>query len=172
MTKRLILITCLAGFLMTLSCSAQRYGSSSHEDSRPRHGVGHKILMYIPNRVFDIFDLVRARLRVGPGLAVGVRATKPVSAFLGSYAAVYVGLPGPRGEPKIPCPIGLESHSGVSVSVADATLGDPIAPNYSPTEIGASVHLLVVGADIDVDPIEAVDLLLGFLFIDLSGDDL
>ena len=26
------------------------------------HGLGHKLLLYLPNRVLDVFDVVRARL--------------------------------------------------------------------------------------------------------------
>jgi len=47
------------------------------------------IICYIPNRVFDILDIVRLRLRVGPGISVGVRATKPVSAFLNLRKATF-----------------------------------------------------------------------------------
>ncbi len=32
------------------------------------------IVLYIPNRVFDILDIIRLRLRVGPGISAGVHA--------------------------------------------------------------------------------------------------
>jgi hypothetical protein len=45
-------------------------------------------------------------------------------------------------------------------------------PGYSWTEIGLSLHLLIIGADVDVDPVEAVDFLAGFLTLDPRHDDL
>jgi len=137
------------------------------------HSFGHKLLLYIPNRIFDALDIVRARVRLGPGLAFGVRATRLTDLYMGSYASVYVGLPGPRQWPKIPWPAGVESRSGLAASLADATVSGPgTGPDYSATEIGGGVHAVLVGAEVGVDPLEALDLVLGVLFIDISGDDL
>ncbi len=172
--RNIFLFITLVVILLALPCQAQQYntGSGDNNYDRQDHSVGHKLLMYIPNRLFDLVDIVRMRLRVGPGLAIGARVTTPVSAYLGSYAAIYAGLPGPRNKPSIPWPVGFESLSGVTLSVADAAIGGPVDPDYSFTEIGASIHLLVVGADLDVDPVEAFDLLAGLLFFDPKGDDL
>lgn len=152
---------------------------SSEEASPPEtvsqpegHGFGHKILFYIPNRLLDVFDFMRLRVRVGPGVAVGVRATKLLSAFIGGYSSIYAGLPGPRLAPVVKWPIGLENYAGVGVSLADATAGGNFGPNYSNTEFEVSVHPLIIGFDIGVDPVEVLDLALGFLFIDIRGDDL
>ncbi len=142
------------------------------EEEQPDHGIGHKLLFYIPNRFLDIFDFVRLRVRVGPGFAFNARATELLSVFLGGYASIYVGLPGPRMEPVVKLPVGIENYSGMSVSVADATTEGKRGPNYSPTEFGAGFLLLIFGPDIGVDPIEVVDLAAGFLFIDIRGDDL
>jgi hypothetical protein len=128
--------------------------------------------MYIPNRLLDVLDVVRLRVRVGPGLAVDARATKVASAFVGSYASVYVGLPGPRNRPLPKLPIGLESRTGVQASVADATISAGLDPDYGPAEIGLGVQALIVGVDVGVEPLEFVDLLAGIFFIDLTGDDL
>jgi hypothetical protein len=68
--------------------------------------------MYLPNRIFDVLDLVRLRVRVGPGLSAGARAG-PAKAFLGAHASVFVGLPGPRQEPRVPLPVGFESVAGL-----------------------------------------------------------
>jgi hypothetical protein len=136
------------------------------------HSFGHKLLFYIPNRFLDTFDFVRLRVRVGPGFALGARVTKPISFFFGGYGSVYVGLPGPRLKPTVKLPIGLENYGGLSLSLLDSTNEGRFAPNYSPTEIGFSWQFLVVGSDVDLDPVEIIDLALGFLFIDIRGDDL
>lgn len=136
------------------------------------HGIVHRLVMYVPNRILDVFDIVRLRVRVGPGLAAGVRATEVASAFVGSYDTVYVGLPGPRNRPLPKSPIGVESRSGVQVSLADASETGGAGPDYGPAEFGAGAQALVVGLDVGIDPVEIVDLLTGFLFIDLRNDDL
>jgi hypothetical protein len=135
------------------------------------HSFGHMLLLYIPNRLLDVFDFARFRVRVGPGFAVGVRATKLVSAFAGGYSSLYVGLPGPRLKPVVKWPIGLENYAGVGLSVADATAGGNFGPDYSNTEIEVSVQAAIIGFDIGVDAVEVLDLALGFLFIDIRGDD-
>ena len=136
------------------------------------HGVIHKVAMYIPNRILDIFDIVRLRVRVGPGVAVDARATQVASVFVGSYGSVYAGLPGPRNRRLPKLPVGFESRSGVQASVADATVEGAVGPDYGPAEIGVGAQLLIVGLDVGVEPLEFVDLLAGLFFIDLRNDDL
>jgi hypothetical protein len=143
-------------------------------ESAPEEGHSFVVgtLLYIPNRIFDLLDIVRFRVRVGPGLGVGARATSVVSAFVGSYATIFAGLPGPRLEPSIPLPVGLESHNGATVSLVDATVDGGIGPDYSSTEFGVSAQLAIVGFDFGIDPLEIVDFLGGILTIDLREDDL
>ena len=136
------------------------------------HGIVHKIVMYVPNRVLDVFDIIRLRVRVGPGLAVDARATKVASAFVGSYTSVYAGLPGPRNRPLPKLPVGFETQTGAQASVVDATVTAGLGPDYGPAEIGLGAQVVIVGFDIGVEPLELVDLLAGFFFIDLTHDDL
>ena len=134
-------------------------------------GFMHGVLMYLPNRIFDVFDIVRARVRLGPGLGIGVRATELADVYLGSYVTVWVGIHGPRRETKIPWPVGLESKSGAELSVADATVDGSMDPNYGLAEFGVDFQALIVGAAVGVDPFEVLDLVLGLLTIDLAEDD-
>ena len=130
---------------------------------------GHRVLFYIPNRIFDVFDLVRARVRVGPGLAVGARVTKYGDLYAGGYSTLFVGIHGPRLEPRIPWPIGLESRAGIeATAVADASTE---GPTYGYGEIGTGFQAAIVGIDVGIDAAEILDLVLGFFFIDLTGDD-
>lgn len=135
------------------------------------HGVGHALLLYLPNRIFDVFDIVRARVRIGPGFGVQVRATQVASVVLAAYSTVFVGLHGHRGEPSIPWPVGLEILAGAEVSVVGADADAGMGPNYGPVEIGLGLHAALVGFDVGVEPLEILDLVTGFLFIDLVGDD-
>ena len=130
-----------------------------------------EILLYIPNRVFDFADIFRARVRVGPGFAIGVRATELVNLYAGSYASVYAGLPGPRLRTSIPLPAGLESHNGVSVSLADLSVDGGIGPDYSSSEFGFGFQAAIIGLDLGIDPVEIIDFFAGILCIDMKSDD-
>ena len=152
--------------------SDQDKAAVDNEDVHEGHSFLVGTLLYIPNRVLDLFDIVRLRVRVGPGIAVGARVTEVAQAYVGTYASVYAGLPGPRLRQTPKLPIGLESHNGASVSVVDATADGGIGPDYSPTEIGAGFQLAIIGIDIGIDPVEIVDFAAGILTIDLRDDDL
>lgn len=140
-------------------------------EPKPSYSVLHRVLCYIPNRAMDIVDIVRLRARVGPGVAVGARATKVADVFVGTYASVFAGLPGPRLRRAPRLPAGMESLSGVGVSLADATTGGGVGPNYSPTEFGLGLQALIVGFDLGADPMEVLDFATGLIFIDLRDDD-
>lgn len=144
----------------------------SEGESIQAHSTAHNILLYLPNRLFDLLDIVRLRARVGPGLAVGAHVSKLTDVFVGSYVSAYAGLPGPRLKHTVPFPIGLESHNGASISVVDATADVGIGPNYSPSEIGVSLHLAILGIDIGIDPYELIDFGTGLVGTDIREDDL
>ena len=160
-------------FVLVFSVVPCLAGSEEKEpaDKHGQAGIGAKLLFYIPNRLLDLIDRVRVRVRVGPGLAMDLRATKAADLFIGTYGSVYAGLPGPRMRRMPVLPVGLESRTGVEVSVADATAGLGVGPGYSPTEIGAGVQLLILGADAGFDPMEIVDFVGGFFLWDPRGDD-
>jgi len=170
MKRRLMACLVLGGMLIAPYSGMADDEQESKTSESP--GILHKIIMYIPNRVLDVFDIVRLRVRVGPGFAVDARATKVASVFVGSYATAYVGLPGPRNRPLPKLPVGLESQNGVQASVVDATVTGGIGPDYGPAEIGVGVQALIIGVDVGVEPMEILDLLAGFFFIDLTKDDL
>ena len=160
-----------AGMEPLLGQSEAEQEVAEHEE-RPTaeegRGIVRRLIFYVPNRAFDLLDVVRLRFRLGPGIAVGARATKPLSLFAGAYTSLYVGLRGPRGEPQIPWPIGEDSRAGVQASVVDASTG---APGYGPLEVGAGFQLLVFGLDVGVAAYEVLDLAAGLVLIDLRDDD-
>ena len=150
-------------------------GSSTRHtvvEDEETHSIFHKLLWYLPNRVFDILDIVRLRVRVGPGVAVGIRATKLAQVYVGSYASIYAGLPGPRLRPFPKLPAGIETNSGATVSVVDATVGAGLGPDYSPTEFGFGGQVALIGLDFGIDPYEIVDFAAGLLALDLRDDDI
>jgi hypothetical protein len=155
----MLLIILLTGF-----CTLAQMG----RPARAEAGVIKTIVFYVPNRVFDLMDIFRVRVRVGPGISAGVRATRPLSAFVGLHSTVFIGLPGPRGSKKLPLPVGLDMRAGAQVSVADASAGTPY---YDPLEVGFEVQPLFVGVNIGVGGFEILDFLAGLVFIDLQDDD-
>ena len=134
-------------------------------------GIGHRLLWYLPNRVFDVLDLARARIRVGPGFAGGARATYALTIYGGSYESYWVGLPGPRGRTKYPVPFGREKRSGRQLNTADRTSRGPGTPRYGAGEVGLDAQLGIIGPAVGLDPFEAIDLIAGFFLIDPGGDD-
>ncbi len=136
--------------------------------ARAEAGIITSIVMYVPNRVFDLVDIFRVRVRVGPGISAGVRATRPVSAYLGLHSTIFVGLPGPRGGKKIPWPVGFDVRAGAQASIADASEGTPY---YDPLEVGLEVQPLIAGVNLGIGVFEILDFVTGFVFIDLQGDD-
>jgi hypothetical protein len=151
----------------------EEVGAEEEEDDDDEgRGIGRRLLFYVPNRIFDVFDLVRARVRVGPGLAVGIRATELADLNLGAYTTLYAGLPGPRGKPRIPLPVGVEVYAGAEVSVVDVSTEEgPFSPSYGPAEIGLGFQAAVLGLDLGIEPWDFVDLVLGLVLLDPNGDD-
>ena len=145
---------------------AQEEQQAEQEEERNKH----PILFYLPNRIFDVLDVARARVRVGPGVGVSARVTKPASVAVGFYASIFAGLPGPRGGAKIPFPIGVENYAGADVSVMGVST-EGFGPNYGVGEVGAGVQAGLFGIDVGIDPVEILDLVLGFVFIDFMDDD-
>lgn len=141
------------------------------EEDDDDRSIPYRILIYIPNRVLDLFDIFRIRARVGPGIGIGVRATELLSAELTSYATLYAGLPGPRQEPTIRSPVGAEMYSSAGFSIFSIKTRD-YGPHFSPSEFGIDVQLAIAGASIGIDPVEILDFLTGFVGVEVVEDDL
>ncbi len=166
MKLRLVLI-----MITALTTAPLALAEAEEVEAETGRGVWGHALWYLPNRVLDVFDIARARVRLGPGNGIDLRATQLADFYIGSYTSVYAGLPGPRGR-RIPrLPAGLESRTGVEVSAADATLEGMMGPDYGLAEFGVGLHLFFLGLDVGVDPLEIVDLLAGFVLIDVRSDD-
>ena len=150
--------------ILTAVFSVIPVGSVPHAEA----GVVKGILLYIPNRIFDVLDIVRLRLRVGPGLSAGASATELADVFVGAHSSIYAGLRGTRGEPQIPWPFGIENRAGAEVSVVDATKSDV---RNDPLGFGAEAQLGIIGINFDLEVYDILDLLTGFVLIDIAKDD-
>jgi hypothetical protein len=137
-------------------------------DDEDDGGAASTLLLYLPNRIFDLLDVVRARVRVGPGLGVTARATELADVKLGGWTSIYAGLHGPRGEAAIPWPVGFDAYAGAGVSFVEVESNDT---HYGAGEFGLGLHLALSGVDLGVDPLELADFLTGLLTVDLMDDD-
>ena len=142
------------------------------EVDEPEHGVGHKLLFYIPNRFLDLIDCFRARVRVGPGLSCSFSMTQRGAFFAGKYNTVYAGLPGPRAPEKFVSPVGREKQKGIILMGVDATDDTDYPPRHAPVEIQIGAQALIIGADVGIDFWEIGDFFTGLVLIDLRKDDL
>ena len=140
------------------------------EPQSPPRTTTFTVLAYLPNRLFDLCDIVRLHARIGTGFAAGARVTRYLPAFIGDYGALWVGLPGPRGRAMVPTPVGAESQGGLEVGPARAGSGSH-APVYGVGEVGAGGMLYIVGAEVGVDLYELADFLAGFALVDFAHDD-
>ena len=130
------------------------------------------IALYLPNRIFDLLDIVRFRYRIGPGISAGVRFTEIADVFLGWHHTLFVGFPGSRGRAVIPWPAGLEYRAGIEVSVIDPATKGADTPHTDPLEISIEAQCLLLGFNIGLELFEVVDFATGIVGIDLVGDDL
>lgn len=133
--------------------------------------LGKRVLWYLPNRAMDLLDILRLRLRLGPGLAVNFRITDYGSFFAGNYNAVYVGLPGPRYPFRVRPWAGREELQGIVLAGVDATDDTRHGPRYGAAESDLGVHLLLVGAEAGLDAVEIGDFFAGLIGQDPMEDD-
>ena len=138
---------------------------------RVRPSLGRRVLWYVPNRVLDLLDILRLRLRVGPGLAVNFRITDLGAFYAGNYRSVYAGVPGPRHPFRLRPWVGLEELQGIVLAGVDATDNTPHGPRYGAAETDLGLHVLLVGAEVGVDAVEIGDFFGGWFGFDPMEDD-
>lgn len=136
------------------------------EPRREGHGLIGTILWYIPNRVIDVFDMLRFGADVGPGIGLDGQATDALQARAIAQTSVGLGFQSLRHSP---VQTGVQSALGVGPVGGDAQVGGWYR---SPTDIRLGAHAAIVGAHVAIDPVEIADFVLGFVFIDIRDDDL
>lgn len=129
-----------------------------------------RVAAYLPNRLFDLCDIVRVHARVGTGFGAGARVTRYLPVFIGDYRAVWLGLPGPRGRAALPLPVGTEGQKGLELGPTKLG-GAWHPPTYGVGEVGAGVMVYFVGLEIGFDPYELADFLAGIAIVDFAHDD-
>jgi hypothetical protein len=121
------------------------------------------VLYYIPNRVLDFIDIGRLNLGVGCGFGFNVRATELAEIGFGQYETTRFGMKGRV------LPVYEENIDEAGFAFLGYVNG---CLQRDPTEVGADLHVGVIGAQAAVSLAEAADFLVGFILIDLQHDDL
>jgi hypothetical protein len=125
------------------------------------------ILLYLPNRVMDLFDIVRFGVDVGPG--VGVEAEVTEYAQAGAMVRTSVGA-GFQTLRHLPIKAALaESYAAVGPLAIEPTAG--VGWYRNTWDVRVEAHVAIVGAHVAVNPAEILDFFLGFLTIDTMDDD-
>lgn len=121
------------------------------------------VLYYVPNRALDFLDIFRANVGFGCGFGVNVRATELAEIGFGQYQTTRFGMKGRV------LPVYEENIDEAGVALLGYVNG---CLQRDPTEVGADLHLGIIGAQAAVSLAEAADFITGLVLIDLQGDDL
>ncbi len=134
----------------------------------PNHSTIVTGLLYPINRILDIFDIFRMNIGFGLGYGINIRATKILQAGVENYSTLRVGLGKESG-------IWNPRYGIVYTESEPFTAGASLAymggRQRGMMEVGTTVHLGVVGADVAIDLAEITDFFLGFAMIDFKEDD-
>ena len=163
----------------------------------PAHAQSHwmdKVTLYFPNRILDLLDSFSLNIGVGLTAHAALRATHEVE-IGGGFSATAQMIKDHNRQYGFARRNGAYSEIGPIVSTnMERRPAFLLAKEYwwdkdgliSPSdeiflpkegaidfwEIGGSLGLGVIEADVSIHPVEILDAVLGFLFIDICDDDL
>jgi hypothetical protein len=134
------------------------------------------------NRVLDFLDIVTAGMMIGPGLNVRLEATHvfqicfPTNSFgaeLGWNTYWVDNFDASQGlalwSRYRPFTMGVHGGEDLPLPILSVNVGEI---QQSPDRIVAGAHILLIGGHIGIRPVELVDFITGFVFIDLQSDDI
>jgi hypothetical protein len=176
----------LIGFAMLFSASASVHAQSHWMD---------KVTLYFPNRILDLLDSFTLNMGVGLTAHASLRATHEAE-IGGGYSATAQMIKDHNRQ------YGFARRNGVYSGIGPFVATDmerrpafllareywwdkdglvtprdevPFLPKEGAVdfwEIGGSLGLGVIEADVSIHPVEILDAVLGFFFIDICDDDL
>jgi hypothetical protein len=124
------------------------------------------ILLYIPNRILDLFDVARFGVNVGPGFGFDVRCTKWLKAQFITDTSVGVGLQTLRH-----LPLCFRSQSKLGLAFISTPSMNLIDWHYGDYDLRVELYVLLVGAHVAVELGEIVDFIGGIFTWDPMNDD-
>jgi hypothetical protein len=155
--------------LAALACSlaaalAAPAAAADEDEGRP---LLVSALLYLPNRVLDLGDLLRFGVDAGPGIGLDLQVTRALQVKLLSRFSLGVGYQTLRH-----LPVKLSADAAFAIGPLGGSPAGGLGWYRSDTDVRIELHLLVVGAHVAVDPVEWIDLPLGLIGLDPAADDL
>lgn len=165
----LALVPALACLLGSIGCYNPRQSDCFVWDIAefPDRPAAEVIALYLPNRLFDLLDLVHAGVAVGPSLGIEAQATGAVRYEWAKGATFGVGWFGRAGEWRQ-----MSVYERDTFGIEDSTDALDLAWHIPYWDIGLQLHVLAGQVYVGIAPFdELVDLFLGLSTFDLKGDD-
>lgn len=153
-----------------------------------------KVALYVPNRILDILDTFTLNIGVGPTLRAELRVTHAFKFGAGAGATAkaikdinrqYGGALEEGWHWSFACISGSDlerrNHSRwvTPFFIDEVGFPSPMSRYFDYHEgaidyweIGGTLGALLIEVDLAIHPIDIVDAVLGFVFIDIKGDDL
>ncbi|MCE9501110.1 MAG: hypothetical protein K8R21_11540 [Leptospira sp.] len=149
-----------------------------------------RVLWYLPDRIFDLIDMFTIEVNLGPQIGGGVWVTRAVQvvAFTGTtgggglYQKKQYGLRIEASFELMLGPVGISAVSGIrggtggiDYTARSTFLHTPSKPIYQEYRdywaIGAKAGLVIIGAEVELHPLEIFDFFAGIALFDPMGDD-
>jgi hypothetical protein len=151
-----------------------------------------RALLWLPDRVLDLLDVVTVGIHLGPGAFADAHVTRALQVSGGARTTGGLGLHehrslGMKSQAEAGLTlvaVGAQSYAGAVVGTsgahgaADSSRGvhDPAAPLYRQLRdywaIGASATALFLGFEVDLHPVQLADFAAGIVGLDFLNDDL
>jgi len=166
--KYYLIIPLFIFLTLTLFGADDKSQSVSKDQSTPK--VEHKshilssMVLYIPNRILDFFDIAKLNIGIGPGIGAHVQVTEPLQTGLLFYDVVKIGLTGKRFQY-------YRREASVEFGLSYAYLQEGEIKRNS-SEVGGIVQVLILGAEVSINLEEVGDFISGIFFYDAKEDDL
>jgi hypothetical protein len=153
--------------------------------------VWARVLLYLPDRLLDLMDVVSFDVHFGWGVFADVHATRAVQLAAGARTTGGIGLHAQRslgiksqGEAGVSVLAGgAQSYAGGLVGTSGAHgAADSFAGLHKPSDalyqgfrdywgIGASATAGVIGAELELHPLQLADFFAGWIGFDFLRDD-
>jgi hypothetical protein len=126
----------------------------------------HSALYYFPNRLLDLFDVIRFGVDIGPGIGIDAAFSQHAR-----FAAMYRHSLGLGYQTFRHQPMKNFSMEQYNILGPHSYVLDGIAWYEQEWDFRLELHLLVVGAHACVNPFEIGDFFMGWFMVDPADDD-
>lgn len=132
------------------------------EEQEP--SVARKVLLWLPNRLLDIWDIFRIDVGAGPSLGGVIRVSKYLQAGVRTMKPISLRV----GDLGRQAPIIIERSNEIGIGPAFLASKERL---ICPAEIGLGVDLFIVGAYGGICLDEVFDFAIGIFTLDPKRDD-